>query len=83
MSTALQLSREEWMPYVQAACRRQDLPELTSSEQRERELLLTRIREAAAMPKTRFGARRVVLFGSLVHRGWLHSDSGVDLAVEG
>lgn len=35
------------------------------------------------MLKTRFGARRVVLFGSLAHVAWFMPDSDVDLAVEG
>jgi len=35
------------------------------------------------MLKTRFGARRVVLFGSLAHAAWFMPDSDVDLAVEG
>jgi predicted nucleotidyltransferase len=33
--------------------------------------------------KTRFGARRVILFGSLAHAAWSTPDSDVDLAVEG
>ena len=33
--------------------------------------------------KARFGARRVVLFGSLAHAAWFVPDSDVDLAVEG
>jgi predicted nucleotidyltransferase len=44
---------------------------------------LERIREAADVLKTRFGARRVVLFGSLAHAAWFTPDSDVDLAVEG
>jgi predicted nucleotidyltransferase len=56
---------------------------LTPAEQREREQILGRVREAAALLKSRFGARRVVLFGSLAHAAWFASDSDVDLAVEG
>jgi predicted nucleotidyltransferase len=33
--------------------------------------------------KSRFHARRVVLFGSLAHAAWFTPDSDVDLAVEG
>lgn len=44
---------------------------------------MDRIREAAALLKTRFGARRVILFGSLAHRAWFVPDSDVDLVVEG
>jgi predicted nucleotidyltransferase len=35
------------------------------------------------MLKTRFGARRVILFGSLAHAAWFMPDSDVDLVVEG
>jgi predicted nucleotidyltransferase len=34
-------------------------------------------------PETQFGARRIVLFGSLAHSAWFVPDSDVDLAVEG
>jgi len=56
---------------------------LTPAERRAREQLLDRVREAAAALKTRFGARRVVLFGSLAHAAWFAPDSDVDLVVEG
>ena len=83
MPTALELTREEWKRYVEAASRRPAPPELTLEEQHERERLLKRIREAAAVLKTRFGVRRVMLFGSLAHAAWFMPDSDVDLAVEG
>ncbi len=35
------------------------------------------------MLKERFGARRVVVFGSLAHGAWFHARSDIDLAVEG
>jgi predicted nucleotidyltransferase len=35
------------------------------------------------MLKSRFGVRRVVIFGSLAHAAWFIPDSDVDLAVEG
>ena len=34
------------------------------------------------MLKSRFGVRRVVLFGSLAHAAWFRPDADVDLAVE-
>ena len=83
MPTALELGREGWKPYLEAARRRPAPPELPPAEQQERKQLLSRIREAAAVLKTRFGARRVVLFGSLAHAAWFTPDSDVDLAVEG
>ena len=83
MATALELGREGWKRYIEAHRRRSPLPELTPAQRRERERLLSRVREAAGMLKTRFGARRVVLFGSLAHAAWFAADSDVDLAVEG
>jgi predicted nucleotidyltransferase len=56
---------------------------LAPAERRERARLLSRVREAAEALKARFGARRVVLFGSLAHAAWFVPDSDVDLAVEG
>jgi len=81
--TALELTREGWKPYLEAASRRGEPSPLTLEERQARERLLTRIRTAAAMLKDRFDARRVVLFGSLAHAAWFMPDSDVDLAVEG
>ncbi|NOX63199.1 MAG: nucleotidyltransferase domain-containing protein [Chloroflexi bacterium] len=83
MPTALELTREEWQPYLQAARRRQAPQALTPTERQERERLLDRVRELATVLKKRFHARRVVLFGSLAHTAWFAPDSDVDLAVEG
>lgn len=83
MPTALELTREGWRSYLEAARRRPAPPEVTPAERRARERLLDRVREAAAVLKARYGARRVVLFGSLAHAAWFMPDSDVDLAVEG
>jgi predicted nucleotidyltransferase len=83
MPTALELTREGWKTYLEAARHRQVSPRMTDIERRAREKLLDRVREAATVLKTRFGARRVVLFGSLAHSAWFVPDSDVDLAVEG
>ena len=45
--------------------------------------LIAKVGEAATMLKTRFSAKRVVLFGSLAHSAWFLPDSDVDIAVEG
>lgn len=82
MPTALELGRKGWQPYLKAA-RPRPVAELTPAEQQERERLLQRVGEAAAAIKTRFGAARVVLFGSLAHAAWFAPNSDVDLAVEG
>lgn len=83
MPTALELTREGWKPYLEAARRRPAPPEPTAAEQGERARLLTRVREAATALKAQFDVRRVVLFGSLAHAAWFVPDSDVDLAVEG
>lgn len=83
MPTALELTREGWKGYLKAARHRSASPVLTPVERRARELLLGRIREAATVLKTRFDARRVILFGSLAHAAWFTPDSDVDLVVEG
>jgi predicted nucleotidyltransferase len=83
MPTALELTREGWRSYLEAARRRPAPPEVTPAERRARERLFDRVREAAAVLKARFGARRVVLFGSLAHAAWFMPDSDVDLVVEG
>ena len=83
MATALELTREGWAPYIAALSRRPAPPELSPEEQRDRKQLLARVRQAAAMLKSRFSARRVVLFGSLAHASWFVRDSDVDLAIEG
>ena len=56
---------------------------LSREEQQAHEQLLVRVRTAAALLKSRFAARRVILFGSLAHGAWFAPDSDVDLAVEG
>jgi tRNA nucleotidyltransferase (CCA-adding enzyme) len=83
MPTALELTREGWKPYLEAIRRRPAPPALAPAERREHARLLSRVREAAEALKARFGARRVVLFGSLAHAAWFVPDSDVDLAVEG
>lgn len=83
MPTALKLGREGWGHFLRVGRLRPQPPVLTPSERSEREQLLKRIKKAANELKTRFGVRRVVLFGSLAHEGWFAQDSDVDLAIEG
>jgi uncharacterized protein len=83
MPTALELTRTGWQSYLRAASRRPPLPALPLEMQRDREERLIRVRRAARVLKEEFGARRVVLFGSLAHQAWFAADSDVDLAVEG
>ena len=83
MPTALELTREQWQPYIEAARQRPAPSGLSLAEQQQREQLLVRVRQVAAELKSRFKAKRVILFGSLAHTDWFTADSDVDLAVEG
>jgi predicted nucleotidyltransferase len=83
MPTALELQKEGWKPYIIAAKKRKPQKEATSKEKRLKEELIGRIRNAATTLKSKFGAKRVILFGSLAHAGWFVEDSDVDLVVEG
>jgi predicted nucleotidyltransferase len=83
MPTALELGPSGWGPYLQAARARPARPPLTPDERAERRRLLRRARQAASLLKDKFGARRVVLFGSLSHGAWFTARTDVDLAVEG
>jgi predicted nucleotidyltransferase len=83
MPTALELTREQWRPYIEAARQRPAPPALTLAEQQQREQLLARARQVAAELKSRFKAERVIVFGSLASAEWFTPNSDVDLAVEG
>lgn len=81
MPTALELGRDGWKPFLEAArCRR---PAHMDLEHPERQRLLSLVRQVAEALKARFGVKRVVLFGSLAHGAWFAPDSDVDLVVEG
>jgi uncharacterized protein len=83
MPTALELTPAELKRYQEAVRRRPALPPLTAAERAKQEDLLQRVAKAATLLKTKFGAQRVVLFGSLAHKAWFVPNSDVDLAVEG
>ncbi|MDW8184958.1 MAG: nucleotidyltransferase domain-containing protein [Anaerolineae bacterium] len=82
MPTALELGPKGWQPYIEAA-RKRVIPAAPTVDPEERARLLTRVREAARALKEQFGARRVLLFGSLAHAAWFFPDSDVDLVVDG
>lgn len=83
MSLALELTPADLKRYRDAARRRAASRTLTPADAAARDDLLERVRSAAATLKTRYGAKRVILFGSLAHEAWYVADSDVDLAVEG
>jgi len=83
MRTALDLTPDERRQYLDAARRRMTGPPGSGSDPVVVEAMLARLREAAAQLKARFGARRVILFGSWAHAAWDAAESDVDLAAEG
>ena len=83
VTTALDLAPEDLKPYRETARHRPAPPMPTPAEAAERTDLLDRVRAAAILLRTRYGAKRVILFGSLAHEAWYSADSDVDLAVEG
>ncbi len=83
MTTALDLTPEDLKRYRAAARQRAAAYMLTPSETATRDALLKQVRSAAGTLKRHFGAKRVILFGSLAHEAWYSADSDVDLAVEG
>ena len=83
MATALELGDKGWKPYVDALRRRPESSALVPAEKAVREKLLQQVKAAADLLKVRFGARRVLLFGSLAHEAWFSEETDVDLAVEG
>ncbi len=83
MRTALDLTPDELRGYIEVARRRMTAPSRGETDQAEVEAMRARAREVAVLLKARFGAHRVILFGSLAHGAWPTADSDVDLAVEG
>jgi predicted nucleotidyltransferase len=83
VTTMLDLAPADLERYRDAARRRAASRELASSDVAARDDLLKRVRNAAAILRTRYGVKRVILFGSLAHEAWYSADSDVDLAVEG
>ena len=84
MPTALELKREGWHRFRGLESRHPEWQILTHEEQHERDRLLIRVQELAKILKSRFGIRRVVLFGSLAGKThFFMADSDVDLGVEG
>ncbi len=81
MATALELTPEEMDEYRAGARRRweQEQRQLATREKRAWELA----RRAAALLREQFGATRVAVFGSLVHKKCFTPWSDVDVAAWG
>ena len=75
--TALELSKKEWQAYRPAS-------RITENADPERLRRAWHVaRTAAELLRGRFGATRVVAFGSLVHDDWFTRWSDIDLAAWG
>ena len=81
MPTALQLSPQEWLSYRATPAREGALA--TVSRRASTEVLIGSTRQLARRIKEEVAAKRVILFGSLARQVDFHSDSDIDLAVEG
>jgi len=79
--TAAQVTKEEMAVYRATARQREEQERQERLQRTQRALALAQ--QAAALLKSQFGARQVILFGSLARRGLFHQRSDVDLAVAG
>ena len=68
----------EYMPHIRARQRREQ-----HEWESRREVAWAGAHRAAELLRTRFGARQVIAFGSLVRLGPYDANSDIDLAVEG
>lgn len=75
------ITAEEMSIYRATAQQRKHRQEIALRERRA--LALAVARQLAAMLRTRFGATRVILFGSSTHPHWYSMTSDIDLAVWG
>ncbi len=79
--TALQVTAKDMVIY-RATARRREKQERQSLIQRAQQARIV-AQQAAKLLKEQFGARQVILFGSLAQGGFFHRRSDVDLAVAG
>lgn len=75
------MNQKELASFRQAVQRRRQIQARDTEQQRRRAWQLAR--RAARLLKKKYGAKRVIVFGSLAHGAWFHARSDVDLAVEG
>jgi len=80
--TALELTPADFGKYMRCASRR-PTPIASPHDIGRRDRLLERARKVAAILKSQFGVRRVVLFGSLSIEPWKGVGSDIDFAIEG
>jgi predicted nucleotidyltransferase len=81
--TALELSPEELKKYRPLEFIRKRSAETRVEAARRRRRAMTAARKAAKLLKEKFGAKEVILFGSLARRGDFTLYSDIDLAARG
>ncbi len=79
--TAIQVTDEEMAAYRATARQREAQARQEQKRRAQRAWIVAR--EAAALLKERFGAQRVVPYGSLARDNYSHHRSDIDLAVKG
>ncbi len=81
--TALELSPEALKKYrpLEAMRKRREMEHPARAKRRRRAMVIAR--KAADLLREEFGAKKVLLFGSLARRGSFTLFSDIDLAVEG
>ena len=75
------ISPEKMAIYKRSARAREAADQQAQQQRRERAWVLAR--QAASLLKDQFGAKRVVVFGSLAHGAWFSARSDIDLLAEG
>jgi predicted nucleotidyltransferase len=81
--TALDLTVEEWQAYRPGEASVVPGARQKTQLEKRRQRAWRVARKAAQMLRKRFGASRVVLFGSLAHDAWFTPWSDIDLAAWG
>jgi len=81
--TALELPPEELKKFHPREAFRKRRAETRAEVAKRRRRALTAARKAAKLLKEKFGAKEVILFGSLARRGGFTRFSDIDLAVRG
>lgn len=79
--TAVDVTEDD-MALYRATARQRDAQEREQQAQRLVRALFV-AQQSAQMLKERFGAKRVILFGSLAQANFFHLRSDIDLAIEG
>ncbi len=83
VKTALDLTPEERKAFRPRPAVTRLSDEEKAAQTRRRQKAIRLARRAARLLRDEFGAERVLLFGSLAHRGWFTSWSDIDLAAWG